>query len=436
MQRKKIKSIDKRHLWHPYTDIDAFERSDFPVVKRAAGVYFYDFNGKKYLDAIASWWCVNFGHSNPALTGAISRQAKKFQNTILGGMSHENAAMLAAGLVKITPKGLSRVFFAGDGASAVEASLRIALQYWENKGEKHRKKFICLKDGYHGDTLGAVGVGYVEAFHKGLKGAISANYRAESPHCARCRFGRHPDSCGTECFSSMEKIIKKRRRVSAAVIVEPLCQGSAGMRIYPAGYLKKLRKLCSRYGLLLIADEIAVGFGRTGAMFACEKAGISPDIMTVGKGLTGGYLPMSAAIVTDEIYNSFRNGRTFYYGHTFSGNPITAAAALAALRLYRKENIIRRIKPLAAIMKKEIACISELLGDSFHNSLGMIAMVEISERQGGAVRAKQIAKKAMDLGLFIRPLGPVIYLWPPLIISKAEVEEMFVLLKRAVLETV
>jgi adenosylmethionine-8-amino-7-oxononanoate aminotransferase len=208
------------------------------------------------------------------------------------------------------------------------------------------------------------------------------------------------------------------------------------MRIYPAAYLKKLRKLCSRYGLLLIADEIAVGFARTGAMFACEKAGISPDIMTVGKGLTGGYLPMSAAIVTDEIYNSFRNGRTFYYGHTFSGNPITAAAALAALRLYRKEKIIRRIKTLAAIMKKEIAEISELLGDSFHNSLGMIAMVEISERQGGAARAKQIAKKAMELGLFIRPLGPVIYLWQPLIISKPEIGEMFALLRKAVLETV
>lgn len=208
MQRKKIKRADIKHLWHPYTDIDGLEQSDFPVIEKASGVYFYDFNGKKYLDAIASWWCVNFGHSHPALTRAISRQAKKHQNTILGGMSHGNAAMLAQELVTIVPKGLNRVFFAGDGASAVEASLRIALQYWENTGEKRRKKFICLKDGYHGDTLGAVGVGYVRDFHKGLKGAISANYRAESPHCAKCLHGRHPDSCGTECFSSMEKIIK------------------------------------------------------------------------------------------------------------------------------------------------------------------------------------------------------------------------------------
>jgi adenosylmethionine-8-amino-7-oxononanoate aminotransferase len=433
MDRKKIREADIKNVWHPYTNTDEFEDSDFPVIGRAKGSYFYDVNGKKYLDAIASWWCVNLGHSRPEIIAAVKKQAERLQHVILGGLAHEKEAMLAEKLVEITPEGLNHCFFCGDGASAVEASLRMCLQYWENNGEKKRKKFISLEDGYHGDTLGAVSVGFVEEFHSELKGALNENYAAESPHCALCKYGKKPDSCGIECFESMEKVMAAHHAETAAVIVEPLCQGSAGMRIYPLEYLKRLRKLCDRYGLLLIADEIAVGFGRTGEMFACEKAGIVPDIMTLGKGMTAGYLPMSASVVTDKIYDSFRNGKTFFYGHTFSGNPITAAAALEAVELYKKLDIIEKIKPLSKILRDEMASAAGLLGGCFFNSLGMIAMMHIPEKEGGAKRAKLAAQKAREAGVFLRPLGPVLYVWPPLTVSENELREIFRVLKKALL---
>ena len=431
MDRDRIKSADLKHVWHPYTDTDVFEKSDFPVIARAKGSYFYDVNGKKYLDAIASWWCVNLGHSQPSIINAIKEQSGKLQHVILAGQTHEKTALLAEELARIAPPGLKHSFFCGDGASAVEASLRMALQYWENRGEKNRKKFICLKDGYHGDTLGAVGVGFVEEFHRELKGAVGKNNAAESPHCAVCKYGKKSADCSIECFGSMEKLIKAKHAQTAAVIVEPLCQGAAGARIYPEEYLRKLKKLCEKYGLILIADEIAVGFGRTGEMFACEKAGISPDIMTVGKGMTGGYMPMSASIVNDRIYDSFRKGKTFFYGHTFSGNPITAAAALAAVRLYKELDIMEAIKPKIRLMKNEMESLSGMFEKPFFNTLGMIAMTHISEKDGGSKRAKAAAQKAREMGVFIRPLGPVLYIWPPLTASEREIKEMFAVLKQS-----
>jgi adenosylmethionine-8-amino-7-oxononanoate aminotransferase len=307
----------------------------------------------------------------------------------------------------------------------------MALQYWENTGEKNKKKFICLKEGYHGDTLGAVSVGFVEEFHRELKGAVNENYAAESPHCALCRYGKNPADCSVECFGSMEKMIETHHGETAAVIVEPLCQGSAGMRIYPEEYLRRLRKQCDKYGLILIADEIAVGFGRTGKMFACEKAGISPDIMTLGKGMTSGYLPMSASVVSDRIYDSFRGGRIFFYGHTFSGNPITASAAFAAVGLYSSLDIIEKIKPLSKLLREGMASAAGLLDGCFFNTLGMIAMMHIPEKEGGAKRAKLAAQKAREMGVFLRPLGPVLYVWPPLTISENEIREIYRVLEKA-----
>lgn len=432
MEINKLREMDVKYLWHPYTDIDTFEKTDFPVIKKAKGCYIYDSNGKKYLDGIASWWCVNFGHSHPALVKAIRKQAKKLQNVILGGMSHEKAILLSKKIAEVTPKGLNHSFYASDGSSAVEAALRMALQYWENVGEKNRKKFICLEDGYHGDTLGSIGVGYVDVFHKELSSVVNDNYRAASPHCAQCSFGKHPKSCNVECFSSMQELIEKHCQETAAVIVEPLCQGAGGIRIYPELYLKKLRELCSKHNVLLITDEIAVGFARTGKMFACDTAGIVPDIMTIGKGLTGGYLPMSAAVVTDKIYDSFRRGNTLYHGHTYCGNPIVSAVALKALELYEEENILEHIKPLQTIMEQEIENIAKLLPNSFSQSKGMIGMIEINEKDGGAKRAKSIVAKAMEMGLFIRPLGAVIYIWPPLVIKEKEFRKLFEILKKSV----
>jgi len=428
-----------KHLWHPYTDIESFEKSDFPIVDRAEGVYLYEKDGKKLLDGISSWWCVNLGHSQPRLVNAIKEQAEKLQNSILGGMSHEPAIRLAEKLAELTPGDLNHIYFAGDGASATEASLKISLQYWCNIGVENKTKFICLQDGYHGDTLGAVGVGYVEKFHKNFESVIQKSYRACSPHCAACPYSKTPDMCDIECFASMECLIRNHYKETAAVILEPLCQGAAGIRIYPVEYLNRLRKLCDEFKLLLIVDEIAVGFARTGAMFACELAGIIPDLMLIGKGLTGGYLPMSGVAVTEKVYNSFRSDtghdRTFYHGHTYCGNPICSSLALAALELYDELNILERIKPRVVQLKEGIDEIGRHLQSSTVLTLGMIGVIEISDIDGGVGRAIKVQEAAHELGLFVRPLGSVVYLWPPLVCSEEELGEMIAILRQAVIET-
>ena len=424
-----LRQLDRRYVWHPYSNIDYIREAEFPLIERAAGCYLYDSNGKKYLDGIASWWCVNFGHSHPALMEAIQRQAQSLQNVILAGMSHENVILLAEKLAALAPIPQAHCYFASDGASAVEAALRIALHYWENIGQKQRKKFFCLVDGYHGDTMGAVAVGYVEHFHHQLSSLLPGHYRAMSPHCAACPFGAHPSSCQTECFGSMERLFEEHGQECAAVILEPLCQGAGGVRIYPETYLQKLRSLCNAYGVLMICDEIAVGFGRTGMMFASTRAGIVPDLMTVGKGLTGGYLPMSAVLASDEIYQSFcpsRGGETFFHGHTYCGNPIVSALALRALELYSEEHILERIQSLIPLLSQQIWELQqEFLPESYSNAMGMIGAIELCEKEGGAKRATAIANAAWQYGLFLRPLGNVLYLWPPLIISEAELKFCF-----------
>jgi adenosylmethionine-8-amino-7-oxononanoate aminotransferase len=318
---------------------------------------------------------------------------------------------------------------------AVEAALKIALQYWVTRGEPQRTRFVSLEEGYHGDTLGAMSVGYVEAFHRPFRGVVQPALRALSPYCNRCPFGLRPESCGVKCFDSMAALVHEHHAECAGVIVEPLCQGAAGMRIYPQEYLLRLRELCDRYGMLLIADEVAVGFGRTGAMFACERAGIAPDILTLGKGLTGGMLPMSATLVTDEIYDAFRarDGRTntFYHGTTFCGNPITSAVALAALDVYREERIVEGLPASVAILERGFQRLSATLNDSPWRVLGMIAALEVCPSAGGATRARQIGRRAYELGLFTRPLGATVYLWPPLNTGQADLLRMVEILTEA-----
>lgn len=435
MNKDELKRLDHAYIWHPYTDIDRFETSDFPIIERGEGSYIYDTEGNGYIDAIASWWCVNFGHSHPKLVSAIKEQSDKLQNVILGGMSHQNAILLSQKLAEITPEGLKHCFFASDGASSVEAALRMALQYWENIGEKHRKKFICLQDGYHGDTLGAVGVGYVDTFHKELKGVVADNYRAASPHCAQCPYSKHPDSCEAECFESMESLIEEHHQACAGIILEPLCQGAAGIRLYSEKYLQKADRLCKKHGLILICDEIAVGFARTGEMFASIKANIKPDIITIGKGVTGGYLPMSAAIANDRIYDSFRGGHTLYHGHTYCGNPIVSAVAIQAIELYKEENILEQTKKLMPIMHQATEEIKRLLPNSYSYQKGVISMSEISSKDGGKERTDTIAKLAQQNGVMLRPLGNVLYVWPPLSISEAELNKIYDVLKLCIKQT-
>ncbi|MEK7354527.1 MAG: adenosylmethionine--8-amino-7-oxononanoate transaminase [Chloroflexota bacterium] len=473
MDYKSLHDLDIKYLWHPCTEINFFEsfkEGDFPIIERAKGVYLYEVGGRPLLDGIASWWCVNLGHGHPRLIEAIQEQAGKLQHAILGGMSHPNAIHLAEQLARLTPGDLSHSFFASDGASAVEAALKIAVQYWANLGEKNRTKFVGLEEGYHGDTLGAMGVGYVEAFHRDYKEVVKPAYHALSPHCAQCPCGKEPETCdiecfdspaqilqehnkdaetrGTQCLDSMAQILREHNKEIAAVIVEPLCQAAAGIRIYPEEYLRRLRKTCDEYSLILIADEIAVGFGRTGSMFACERAGIVPDIMTVGKGITGGYMPLSAAIVNDTIYDSFRNtkdgrdlsravsrDKTFYHSHTFGGNPIITGLALAAIETYEKEKVLEKCQPRIKQLEQGMRRLGEMLGGSKVRALGMMAVIEIDDASGGAGRASRIVRKAYELGLFLRPRGRAIYLWPPLVITETELGQMLSILGEAINQT-
>jgi len=434
-----LRHRDLKYVWHPYTQMSSFEKMNFPVIERAQGVYLYEVGGRPLLDGIASWWCVNLGHSHPKLINAVCEQAGKLQHAILGGMSHPQVIELAEKLAALTPAGLKRTFFSGDGASSIEAALKIAVQYWVNIGEKGRTKFIALTDGYHGDTLGAVGVGYVDTFHKCYKEVIHQAYRAQSPHCAQCPCGKAPETCDIECFNSMKTLIRNHHSETAAVVVEPLCQGAAGIRIYPEEYLRRLGDLCCQYGLILIADEIAVGFGRTGSMFACDLAGITPDMMTLGKGMTGGMLPMSAVIVTDTIFESFRTeneqDRTFYHGHTFCGNPITSAVALAAIRIYQEEGVLENLKPRIEQLKAGMEELGMMLDNSAVRTLGLIGVVEVNDSSGTAARARGIAEHAYKMGLLIRPLGRAVYLWPPLTVTEAELGRMLFILKSAIQQT-
>ncbi|HAK93427.1 MAG TPA: adenosylmethionine--8-amino-7-oxononanoate transaminase [Planctomycetes bacterium] len=430
-----LRAADLAHLWHPFTRASALAGAEFPIIERAEGVYLHDVRGRSYLDGISSWWCVNLGHRPPRIMAAIRAQLDVLDQSILGGMSHVNAVKLAERLSELAPPGLSRVLFASDGASAVEAALKIALQYQAQSGAPERTRFVALRDAYHGDTLGALGVGFVERFHRCFAPVTKAALKAASPHCFHCPCGARPETCRTECFASMEKVVAEHHASIAAVIIEPMCQGAAGMRIYPAEYLRKLRRMCDERGLLLIADEIAVGFGRTGRLFACEHAGIAPDIMCLGKALTGGVLPLSATLVTEAIYSAFgedgdRDG-TFYHGHTTCGSPIGAAAALAVCDAFAEDEVLAKAAPVMAALARGFERLARLPGIHRAATLGMASALEIADSAGGAARAQACAAAALDRGLFIRPLGNVLYLWPPLTTTEDELARMLERLEEA-----
>jgi adenosylmethionine---8-amino-7-oxononanoate aminotransferase len=433
-----LRRIDLKHHWHPYSNIGFLERNEFPIIESAEGVYLVDINGRRILDGISSWWCANLGHCHPAVTEAITRQAAKLQHSITGGMSHDAVIHLAEKIAGISPGGLSRVYFASDGASSVEAAMRLSLQYWWNLGRPEKKRMISLSGGYHGDTIGCVGLGFVDRFHRSIEHVVRRSITADSPHCFHCPFQKDRDNCNLECFSSMEEAIVQNSESAAAVIVEPVCQGAAGMRIYPPEYVSRLMQLCDENDVLLILDEIAVGFGRTGSMFAAELAGIAPDLMCIGKGLTGGALPMSAVVVSDQIYGAFRGDNqpdtTFYHGHTFSGNPVAAAAACSAIDIYRNENVLENAGMLSEIMSGAFSRFRRIPGVHGSASLGCMSSLEISEEIGGASTALKIADIAVRKGLFIRPLGSVLYLWPPLVTGKGELETMLQIFEDSLLE--
>lgn len=413
MSSPSLRELDLLHMWHPYTRQSALTEEDWPIITHGEGAYLYDDQGRKFFDAISSWWACNLGHSHPRIVEAIQKQAATLQHSILGQMSHPAVVTLSARLAQLFPSPDRHVLYASDGASAVEASLKVALQYWHNIGKPKKNRFLSLEDSYHGDTLGAVSIGYLESFHRPFKSALFETFRGESPHCAHCPYKQKPATCHLECFAATESTLRANHSTIAAVVVEPLCQGAAGIRIYPARHLTKLAELCKELDILLIVDEIAMGYGRTGTMFAFEQAGIDPDIVCLGKSLSGGYLPMSATVVSDAIYNTFNDrphDNTLYHGHTFGGNPIAAAAALATLDVYRDEQIVKKAAAIGDYFTNLLPSFMDMPQVHHARALGAILAVELKD----SGKARQIRNQLFVLGYLIRPLGSVVYVMPPL----------------------
>ena len=372
------------------------------------------------------------GHSHPKVIAALKEQAEILQHSIVGNMSHPKAIQLAERLAGLAPGDLNYSYFAADGSSATEAALKMAVQYWIYNGRPEKTQFVGLEDGYHGDTLGAISVGYVSWFHDPYAKVVRDSLRAPSPF-APCSSGDPAEEAAADAaFAKLEAMVAPQADTIAAFILEPLCQGAAGIHIYPESYLRRVRQLCDDHDILLICDEIAVGFSRTGHRFACERAGIVPDILCLGKALTAGYLPMSVAIASDKVFNAFRRPdatpRVFFDGHTYCGNPVTSAVALATLDVMDELGLPDAAAPRITQLREGMERIGELPGVAYQKTLGLIGMCVIAPEAGGAAKARAISIEANKRGLFIRPLGESLYLWPPLVSTEEELGAMLEIL--------
>jgi adenosylmethionine---8-amino-7-oxononanoate aminotransferase len=433
-----LRHYDRKYVWHPFTQMRDWEAEDPIVIARGEGSYLVDTNGNRYLDGVASIWTNVHGHSRSEINEAVKAQVDRLEHSTLLGLASERSAILAKRLVEIAPSGLCKVFYSDNGSTAVEIAVKMAFQYQQHRGGRFREKtgFITFKNAYHGDTLGAVSVGGIDLFHEVFRHLLFPAIQAPSPYCYRCESGGSgDDSCGRHCLRELERLMETHADKTAGLIIEPLMQCAGGMITQPPGFLRKVRELCDRYDILMIADEVAVGFGRTGAMFACEKEGITPDLMALSKGITAGYLPLAATLATQGIYDMFLGAyselKTFFHGHTFTGNPVACAAALASLDLFKKDELLTRLPAKILYLEerfRRIACL-EHVGET--RQIGMIGGIELvrnretreaypwEERVG-----VRVCLEARKHGLFLRPLGNVIVVFPPLSVSLEELKEL------------
>lgn len=417
------------------------------IIETGKGTYLIDTEGKRYLDGTSSIWVNLHGHRHPALDRAIKRQLDKIAHSSLFGLSNPPAIQLARALIKIVPKGLTRVFYSDDGSTAVEIALKMAVQYWQLRRPEAGPKntFLHLKLAYHGDTVGAVSVGNIDLFHGRFKSLLFPTAEADPPYCYRCPLSLTFPSCQMACLDPIEQILKKRHRELAGFIIEPLVQAAAGMLTSPPGYLKRVRELCTKYDVLLIADEVATGFGRTGKMFACQHEGVTPDLMAISKGLTGGYMPLAATLTTDEIYQAFlgkyEDFKTFFHGHSFTGNPLGCAVALANLEVFKKDNTLSRLQPKIKTMARLLQPLRQLPHVGDIRQKGFVAAIELVEdkktRKPYPLVARighRVCKIARQSGLLLRPLGNIIMLVPPLSITRTELRRMVKTVRAAIVQ--
>jgi adenosylmethionine-8-amino-7-oxononanoate aminotransferase len=426
---------DLAHLWHPCTQMHDHERWPPLPIRRARGVWLEDYDGRRYLDAISSWWTNLFGHAHPGIAGAVARQAQELEHVLLAGCTHKPAIELAERLTAVTPSGLTRCFYADNGSAAVEVALKMSFHFWQNSGQPAKQRFLTLSNSYHGETLGALAVGNVELYRRIYQPLLLDVLTVPSPDAFDRATGESPGQCARRRFADMETALRRHAHELAAVIVEPLVQCAGSMRMYDAVYLQLLREACSRYGVHLIADEIAVGFGRTGSLFACEQAAISPDFLCLSKGLTGGFLPLSAVLTREEIYAAFyaehREQRAFLHSHSYTGNPLACAAALATLDIFEQEPVLERNAALATHLARAAATLASHPHVAEVRQTGMICAVEMVQDKALRTpypwqerRGLRVHRHALTREVLLRPIGDVVYFMPPYVITPAEIDLM------------
>src|SRR3954469_2100035 len=416
---------DRRFLWHPFTQQQGWMEEDAPIIERADRCELIDIHGRRYIDGVSSLWCNVHGHRHPAIDIAVRDQMDRVSHTTMLGLSHRPAIELARRLVEIAPDGLSRVFYSDSGSTAAEIAPKMAFQYWQQQGgaDTRRTRFISLREAYHGDTIGSVSVGGIDLFHGAYGPLLFGALHAEPGDAA-----------------DMERLLSEHEGEVAAVIVEPLVQGAAGMLVHPEGYLREVRALCDEHGVLLICDEVATGFGRTGRMFACEHEGVSPDFMCVAKGITGGYLPLAATLTTERVYEGFlghhEEFRTFFHGHTYTGNPLACAAALATLRLFEQERTLEQLQDKISLLGDLLRPVAAMPGVAEVRRRGFMVGIELEASPREARAGPEVTLAARRRGAIVRPLGDVVVLMPPLAITPRELRRLVTIVGDSIAEVV
>lgn len=443
-----VRRWDAEHVWHPFTQMQEYLATDPLVVVSADGNYLIDDRGRRLFDGTSALWCNLLGHRVPEIDAAVAEQLGRFAHTTLLGTTHPGVAELACRLVEIAPRNLNHVFFSDNGATAVESALKIAFQYrllTKGKEAANEAVYLSLANAYHGDTLGAAGVGGVELFHDIFRPILLPSLKTPSPYCYRCPIGKTPDSCSIDCADELELALARAAGRVCAVILEPGVQAAAGMLVLPEGFLTRTAAACRKHGALLILDEVATGFGRTGTLFACQREGVTPDLLCVAKGLTGGYLPVAATLATDQIYETFLGRydeyRHFFHGHTYSGNALGCAAALATLGLLSDGTIVKAVDAKSRVLRDALAPLATHRHVGDIRQAGLMCGIElVADRVTKAAFAPgnrtgyHICLSLRDRGIFLRPLGDVIVLMPPLSSTDRELQHLAFSVQSAIVE--
>ncbi len=434
-RNKRLAADDRKYIWHPFTQMQDYTLESPLIIERGEGCTLTDIDGREYLDGVSSLWTNVHGHRKQKIDNAVKAQLDRVAHSTLLGLSNVPAVEFARRLIGIAPSGLTRVFYSDNGSTAVEIALKMAFQYFRQMPGSAKSRFISFKNAYHGDTIGSVSVGGIDIFHEKYSPLLFNAFKAESPYCYRCPFELAHPSCGLECLNRLDRLMGEHASEVCALVIEPLVQGAAGILVHPPGFLEGVRDLCTRHDILMIADEVAVGFGKTGKMFACLHEDVVPDLMALSKGISGGYLPLAATLSTEKIYSGFlgryEEFKTFFHGHTYTGNPLACAAAIASLEVFEEERLLERLQETIRHYHERLEEFKSLPHVGDVRRLGIMAGIElVADRESKAGFAPElkighrVILEARKRGVIIRPLGNVIVLMPPLSISREEIDRL------------